>query len=147
VDTSVILWIAAAVASLVAEALSFVNHDKILEKVSQDLHLSLDLSRSYVPNTNTAVATIVMTVIWLAVVTAMRSGKSWARLLLTVLGILSLLGIVLTGFFIQYVFAAGALGVVQAIAHILTLLAVIGAIYFQYRGEANRYFQSFREAR
>jgi hypothetical protein len=79
-----------------------------------------------------------------AAVVFMRKGRSWARVVLTIVGVLGILANAASLFGAGLLLTAGALGVVIVIAAAVQILLALGAIVFMYRGAAKPYFAGAR---
>lgn len=137
-NTAVLLWLVAAGIRLIGIVLSFVTADEVAEETAQRMGMTIESTE---PAIGSTIFGIVLVVAWVAIVFAMRSGQNWARILLTVLGgiylLLAIIGLVTLGI----LFAIGGLGVLQGLLQIISLVVVVAAIVFQFRGESNRFFQ------
>jgi hypothetical protein len=90
------------------------------------------------------VVSLVILALYLFFIFQMRAGKNWARIVLAVLGAISvvfgLIGFSGYGVYMQ----AGGIGVIVVILSILQLILIIAAIVFMFRPDANAYFTAPR---
>ncbi|MFC4943588.1 hypothetical protein [Pseudonocardia sp. GCM10023141] len=94
------------------------------------------------------VASAVAVALTLFFVMQMRNRKNWARILLTVFGALTVLGIVIVHVrsFGDYL-AIGTTGTIYAVLAIVQMLLIVAAIVFMFRPRSNAWFAHVRQAR
>ncbi|KAA2264843.1 hypothetical protein F0L68_07135 [Solihabitans fulvus] len=139
VDTAFQLWIASVIVGLVANLISFATAQDVLNKTNEKLGTALQQSS---PSYGSAIFSLVILALWVVLIFQMRGGANWARIVLTVLGGLSILAQLLGLLAIGILFSVGALGAIQALLGIVELIVVIGAIVFMFKGESSRYFKA-----
>ncbi len=74
----------------------------------------------------------------------MRKGRNWARIVLTVVGVLALLAGVFLLVGAGLLFSIGALGVVTVLLSAIQIGLAIAAMVFMYRPDAKAYFAAMR---
>jgi hypothetical protein len=91
-----------------------------------------------------AVFLLIIICVYLLFLFKMRAGRNWARIVLTILGLLwiafGLYGLMGVG----QVIAAGPLGIVSAVLSVLQLVVLAASIFFMFRPAAGAYFQQER---
>jgi hypothetical protein len=91
-----------------------------------------------------AVVLLILIGLYLLFLFKMRAGRNWARIVITILGLLwiafGLYGLI----GIDQVLAAGPLGVVSAVLSVLQLVVIAASIFFMFRPAAGPYFQQER---
>lgn len=137
VDTSFMLWLVAAGISLIRSLLSFATQDDLAREIAARTGVTPAAAE---PGFVGTIIGLVLLAAWVAVVFAMRSGHSWARIVLTVLGALAVLGGLFSLITVQYLFAIGALGVVQALCNMASVVVLIAAIVYMFKRESSHYF-------
>lgn len=138
VDTSVLLWLIAAGVSLIGQLLSFATSSEVAEEVARQSGVTVESAE---PGIGGTVFSIVLLIAWVATVFAMRGGQNWARILLTVLGGIYLLITLFSLLALGILFAIGGLGILQGLLNLVSIVVIIGAIVFQFRGESNHFFR------
>lgn len=147
VDTAYLLWLVAAGLSILSNIIGFFTAQALAESVAKDIlgTSELDpafktaLSNSATPSYGGIIFSLVISAVWIVVVMQMRKGANWARILLTVLGAISLLfGIIGIWVF----FGLGFLGLLQGVLGLAGYAAIAGAIVFMFNSESNRYFKA-----
>jgi hypothetical protein len=150
VETSFRLWLAAIAVSLIGSIIAFLSLDAITNAALGQSGLD---SSALTPEVTAAarVGAVIGAVIGLlilalqvAVVFQMRKGRNWARILLAVLGGLSVLFGLLGLFSAGTTLSIGALGVISLLLSAVQIILIVGAILFMFRGAANPYFGSRR---
>src|SRR5918997_1592134 len=140
VDISFRLWIGSMVVSLLGAILMFSQFDDIQQQaIDEALRANPTLDRQFVESTFDAfliaglVFGLVLVALELFFIFKMRAGRNWARIVLTVLGAISVLG------------ALFGLGQPQPapslVTSVLSLLLVVGAIVMMYVKGANQWFR------
>lgn len=145
VDTAFLLWMSNFGVGLIGSVLAFVNAKAIAQKVAQALAgTGIDTSTlaSARPSYTSVIIDLLLLVAALALVFAMRNGQNWARITLTVLGGLAILGVLLTVAGSVGPFAIGGLGVVQGLLNLVQVVLICGALVFMFRSDANNYYRS-----
>lgn len=136
VQTAFKLWIADIVVGVVGILLVFLIGAELPPELSGE-EARAALAIGFIVF---IVFTLVLLALSLLFVFKMRAGRNWARIVLTVLGGISLLfGLIGIG----DTFALFGLGVVGAIAALLSLAQLViiaAAIYFMFRPAASAYF-------
>lgn len=78
--------------------------------------------------------------LWVFFVLQMKGGQNWARITLTVIGgivvVFSVIGLLALSIF----FAIGFLGALSGLLSLVNIALLVGAIYFQFRPDANAFF-------
>jgi hypothetical protein len=146
IDTAYLLWLVAAGASILSNILSFFTAKALAEKVAKDIVGTSDLGPEFQkaleasgPSYGGIIFSLVIAAAWIAVVMQMRKGANWARILLTVLGGISLLfGII--GIWVY--FGLGFLGLLQGLLALVSYAAIAGGIFFMFKPESNQYFKA-----
>jgi hypothetical protein len=146
IDTAFWLWVGAMVLDIVGVVLAFVMpNDTAREAIRKALEAqgqaADDATINNLLNTGKiggAVGTAIVVALWLLFVFQMRQAKNWARILLTVVGAISVLVTVL-----QFGSATPA----TAVTSIVVSLLVVAAIVFMFRPAANSYFNAFKRAK
>lgn len=138
VDTAFLLWIVAAALGVIGAVLGLAMQDAIMEETADQLGITVEEADAGAVGT---IVNLLFIALWVGVAFAMRAGMNWARIVLTVLGGLS----VLFGLFglasLPILLAVGGLGVLQVFLNIGSLVVIIAAIVFMFRAEANHYFK------
>ena len=140
VDTSFWLWIGSMVVSLLGAILTFSQFDGIRQQaIDEALRADPTFDRQFFESTFDAVLIaglvfgLLLVALELFFILKMRAGRNWARIVLTVLGAISVLG------------ALFVLGQPQPAAtlvtSVLSLLLVVGAIVMMYHKGANPWFR------
>jgi hypothetical protein len=133
VDTSFMLWLVAAAIGVISSLLSFGTQDEL----AAEMGVAADTGA----NAAGTVVGLIVIGIWIAVVFAMRNGKNWARIVLAVLGglnvVFGLFGLLALGI----LFSLGITGALQGLLSIASLAAVVAAIVFMFKPDANYYFK------
>jgi hypothetical protein len=141
VDTAFTLWFVAAGVGLLSNILGLATAQDVANEVSRRIGTTVDSSQT-ATGVGTTITSIVLLALWVAIVFQMRKGANWARILLTVLGVLSVLAGLFGLLLIGVLFSIGILGVLQALLGIAQLVTVIAAIVFMYKRESNAYFKA-----
>lgn len=76
----------------------------------------------------------------------MRNGRNWARIVLTVVGAISVISNLLSVGTYGQLFAMGIVGIISVVLSIIGLVLTIAVIYFMFRPAANQYFKGVRAA-
>lgn len=150
VETAFRLWIGSVIVGLIGAVLTFLQLPALIDVAIQSTPATPGLSEENL-RLGIQVGIIVGAVVGLAFVALyllftfkMRAGRNWARIVLTILGGLSIIFTLFSLGTIGQQFASGALGAVTGVLTILQLLLEIAAIYFMFRPAANQYFQQPR---
>jgi hypothetical protein len=138
VDTAYLLWLIAAGISVVANLLGFVTQQAIVDQYVADSGLPPEIAESAAPGYGSIIFSLVIVALWVVVVLQMRKGANWARIVLTVLGALSVLGTVVG---VSVLLSIGFLGVVQALLGLAGAVVIVGAIVFMFKPESSRFFK------
>ncbi|MFD1146834.1 hypothetical protein [Saccharothrix hoggarensis] len=139
VDTAYMLWLVAAGIGIISNLISFLTAEEIARETLEAAGLP---ATSVEPSYGGTVFSLILTVVWILVVMQMRKGANWARILLTVLGGLAVIGNLLSLLLIGILFSIGFLGVLQALFVVVSLVAIIGAIVFMFKSDSNYYFKA-----
>ncbi len=143
VDTSFWLWIGSMVVSLLGAILTFSQLDGIRQQaIDEALRADPSIDRQFFESTFDAVLVgglvfgLIVAALVLFFVFKMRAGRNWARIVLTVLGAINVLG----GLF--------GLGQPQPaltlVTSVLSMLLIVGAIVMMYVKGADRWFRQPR---
>ncbi|MET1075115.1 MAG: hypothetical protein ABWY11_20885 [Umezawaea sp.] len=146
VETAYLLWLVAAGVSILSSILGFFTAKALAEKLTKDILGTSDLGPEFqtaldqsTPSYGSIIFSLIIAALWVVVVMQMRKGANWARILLTVLGAISLLfGI----FGIWVYFGLGFLGLLQGLLALVSYAAIIGGIVFMFKPESNHYFKA-----
>jgi hypothetical protein len=124
VDTATMLWCAVAAIGFIANIIEIAD--------------GLESGGSFV-------ISLIFEIAYVALVLVMRGGQNWARIVLTVLGGLGLLGDLLGVFGASIVASIGfaGLGAFVLILSLVEAAVIITAIVFSYHSLSNQYFRSF----
>ena len=140
VEVSAKLWFASIVLGLVAGLLTLLLTDRdalAQEILTADAAITADQARSAV--TVGLVVALVITLAILALevffVSKMRDGRGWARIVLTVLGVLSVLSSLV---------GLGAGLTLGGLTNLVSLVLVAAAVVLMYRPAATAYFAATR---
>jgi hypothetical protein len=140
VDTAYLLWLVAAGVSILANIIGFFTAQAILEQTLGDLGPEFRAAiEAQGPSYGGIIFSLIISAIWVVVVMQMRKGANWARILLTVLGAISVLFGIL-GLFV--LFSVGFLGIIQGLLQLIGYAAIVGAIVFMFKPESNQYFKA-----
>ncbi|MEU4444319.1 hypothetical protein AB0K14_18690 [Actinosynnema sp. NPDC050801] len=139
VDTAYMLWLIAAGVGILGSLISFILAEDIARETAAALGVSGAAAQ---PSYGATIFGLVLQVVWILVVMQMRKGANWARILLTVLGGLSVIGNLLSLFAIGLLFSLGFLGVISALFVLVSLVTIIGAIIFMFKSDSNHYFKA-----
>jgi hypothetical protein len=139
VDTAYMLWLIAAGVGILGSLISFVLAGDIARETAAALGVSGVAAE---PNYGATIFGLVLQVVWILVVMQMRKGANWARIVLTVLGGLSIIGNLLSLVAIGLLFSLGFLGVISALFVVVSLVTIIGAIIFMFKSDSNYYFKA-----
>jgi hypothetical protein len=143
IDTAFLLWLVAAGVSILSGILGFFTAGALVEEALSDLGELGPEVRAAVeaqgPSYGGIIFSLVISAIWVLVVMQMRKGANWARILLTVLGAIS----VLFGIFgIFVLFSIGFLGIIQGLLSLVGYVAIVGGIIFMFKPESSQYFKA-----
>jgi hypothetical protein len=139
-DLSVKLWIVAAALSLIGSILTIVNTNALVDEYAVRLGVDTTAATASAPGIGSVIFQIILIGVWLFFVFKMREGQNWARIVLTVIGGISVLLGVIALFALGVLFAIGGLGVIEALFSLAGLVTVAAAIFFQFKADANPYF-------
>src|SRR5689334_16817465 len=146
IDTAYLLWLVAAGVSILSSILSIFNAPALAESILKSATGANELDPAVKdaldqssPSYGSIIFSIVIAAIWVVVVMQMRKGANWARILLTVLGGISLLFGIFT---IWVYFGIGVLGVIQGLVSLVSYAAIAGAIVFMFKPESNQFFKA-----
>jgi hypothetical protein len=139
-DLSVKLWIAAAAVSLIHSILTIVNTNALVDEYAARLGVDTTLASASAPGIGSVIFQIVLIGVWVFFVFKMREGQNWARIVLTVIGGISLLLGVIALFALGVLFSIGGLGVLEVLFSLASLATVGGAIFYQFKADANQFF-------
>ncbi|SHK13355.1 hypothetical protein SAMN05443637_1032 [Pseudonocardia thermophila] len=153
VETSFKLWIASVIVGLISSVIAFIQMPAMIDAAIAAQPLPTGLSESdlrfgiQIGIVVGIVVGLIFLALYLLFVFKMRAGRNWARIVLTVLGALSVLFTLISFGSVIQQFSAGALGAVSAILTIGQLLLIIAAIVFMWRPAAAAYFSQSRAVR
>ena len=147
VETAFRLWIASVVIGLIGAIVSFTLIPSIIDTTiastpttpglsTEDLRTAIQIGLVVA-----AVIGLVFVALFLLFTFKMRAGRNWARILLTILGGLSILSSLIGIGGLGQMFAAGPLGILSAVLSIVQLVVIAAAIVFMFRPAAGPYFQ------
>ncbi|GAA2663258.1 MULTISPECIES: hypothetical protein [Actinosynnema] len=145
VDLSFLLWMVSAVLSVLTLIVTNLNIEAtVAETAARLTEAGLPVDPAEI-DTSVSVVSVVISLainaIWVAVAFVMRNGANWARIVLTVLGALSLVFSSLFSLLsLPVLFSIGALGVVEALLSIVGIPVMLAAIVYMFTGGAGRYF-------
>ena len=139
VDTAYMLWLVAAGVSILSNLIGLLIAGDLARETAAALGVS---GAAAEPSYGSTIFSLVLVVVWIVVVMQMRKGANWARILLTVLGGLAVIGNLLSLLAFGILFSLGFLGVLSALLVLVSLVAIIGAIVFMFKSESNRYFKA-----
>lgn len=139
-DLSVKLWVAAAAVSLIHSILTIVNTNALVDEYAARLGVDTTAAQASVTGIGSVIFQIILIGVWLFFVFKMREGQNWARIVLTVIGGISLLLGVIALFTLGVLFSIGGLGVLEVLFSLASLATVAGAIFYQFKADANPYF-------
>jgi hypothetical protein len=158
VRTSFQLWVAYLVVGVIGVVVSFLTRDALFD-AGVELGLqgsgfteadlppgALDEARAAgaaQANVSLVFNVVILALIGAAVV-AMRKGRNWARIVLTVVGVLALLASLFLLFGAGLLFAIGGLGIVVVLLGAVSIALAIAAMVFMYRPDAKAYFAAMR---
>ncbi len=131
--------------SIVNTALTFALLGAILDSTLEQQNLSVsDQSQAETSfGIRIGVGALISLVLYALFIIKMRAGKNWARITLTVLIPLIVLGsLVLSD--IGTLLSVGGLGLVKVVLTALELILIIAAVVFMYRPDSNAYFTRAR---
>lgn len=145
VDIAFQLWLTNFGLSLIGAVLAFVDARAMAQKVAQMLAgAGMDaqaIANAGQPTYGSVIFDLILLAAGLALVFAMRGGQNWARITLTVLASLSVLGVLLSIAGSVSPFAIGGLGIVQGLVSIVQVILIIGAVVFMFRSDSNAYYR------
>lgn len=150
VETSFRLWLAAIAVGLIGSIIGFLSLDAIIDAALSQPGLDPATLTPEVRGAARvgavigAVIGLLLLALLVAAVFQMRKGRNWARILLAVLGGLSVLSGLLGLFSAGTTLSIGALGVLSLVLSVVQMLLIIGAIVFMFRGAAKPWFSSAR---
>ncbi|GAA2663261.1 MULTISPECIES: hypothetical protein [Actinosynnema] len=147
VDLSFLLWLVSAAISVVGSLLTLLTYEEQVRVTLEGLGMSPELIEQSLaasgPSYVNLLLSLAITAAWVAVAFAMRNGANWARIVLAILGgisvLFSLFGTVLA---VGLLFSLGIFGVLQGLLALVGLPVMIGAIVLMFTGGASRYFAS-----
>ncbi len=140
IDTAYLLWLVAAGVSILSSIIGFFTAQAILEETLGDLGPEFRSAiEAQGPSYGGIIFSLAISAIWIAVVMQMRKGANWARILLTVLGVISVLFGIL-GVFV--LFSIGFLGIIQGLLSLVGYAAIVGGIIFMFKPESSQYFKA-----
>lgn len=139
VELSFKLWMANIVIGVIGAILTFVLLDDLIEQVAGEVGVSAEAAKEAARPTVTfgIVLGLALLAALAAVAFQMRNGKNWARITLTVLGVL---GLIFSLASVGDQFAIEGLGMVVGVLGIVRLLLALAAIVLMYTKEANPFF-------
>ncbi|WP_300011371.1 hypothetical protein [Pseudonocardia sp.] len=158
VQTSFQLWVAYLVLGVIAMVVSFLTRDA---QIDAGIRIALegsgfteaDLPAGTIESIRAAgeaqsnlslVISIVILAVLAAAVVWMRKGRNWARIVLTVVGVLALLAGVFLLLGAGLLLAVGGLGVVSVLLAAVQVALAIAAMVFMYRPDAKAFFAAAR---
>ncbi|WP_367134601.1 hypothetical protein [Saccharothrix sp. HUAS TT1] len=142
VDTAYLLWLISAGVSIVANLIGFATAEAVARETLEAMNLDTSAAASVQPSYGSLIFSLVLSVVWILVVMQMRKGANWARILLTVLGALSVIAGLLGLLALGVMFSIGFLGAIQALLGLVQLAITIAAIVFMFKSDSNRYFKA-----
>ncbi|WP_370946583.1 hypothetical protein AB5J62_03230 [Amycolatopsis sp. cg5] len=133
-DLSVKIW-------FVAAGLAVLN---VILSIATNSAINSELVARGLPSGGSNVGGIIFNLLliglWVFFVLQMKAGQNWARITLTVVGgivlLFSLIGLLALGIF----FAIGFFGALYGLLSLVNIALLVGAIYFQFRPDANAFF-------
>jgi hypothetical protein len=117
-DMSVKLWIAAAAVSLIRSILAIVNTNALVDEYAARLGVDTSAAQANVSGIGSVIFQIVLIVI----------------------GGISLLSGIILLLTLGLLFSIGGLGILEVLFSLASLATVGGAIFFQFKADANSYF-------
>jgi hypothetical protein len=141
VDTAYLLWLIAAGLAIVANLIGFAIAEDIARETAAALGVS-DIARATDPSYGSLIFSLLLSVVWILVVMQMRKGANWARIVLTVLGGLSVIAGLISLLALGIMFSVGFLGVISVLLGLVQLAVTIGAIVFMFMSDSNYYFKA-----
>lgn len=156
VDTSFMLWLAAAACGIISSLLNFATAGDMVSHSTADALRDAGMPEDQIgqmPGMEGAVTagvifgvifTLILLGAWIALVFLMRDGKNWARIVLAVLGGIGILFGVLSLFGIGILISLGIFGILQALLSLAQLGLAIAAMIFMFKSDANAYFATPR---
>jgi hypothetical protein len=158
VQTSFQLWVVYLVLGVIGMVVSFLTRDA---QIAAGIRIGLegsgfteaDLPAGTIEGIRAAgaaqsnialVISIVILAVLAAAVVSMRKGRNWARIVLTVVGVLALLAGVFLLLGAGLLLAVGGLGVVSVLLAAVQVGLAIAAMVFMYRPDAKAFFAAAR---
>ncbi|MGI9004232.1 MAG: hypothetical protein ACR2GH_21715 [Pseudonocardia sp.] len=120
--------------------------DVVLGLVNSALTLALpDQPQAQLPTGIViGVLALAILVFYILFIVMMRAGKNWARITLTVLAPLTVIGGSLVFSDISALLSVGGLGLAKVVIAVVELILVVAAVVFMYRPDSNTYFTQAR---
>lgn len=149
-QTAFRLFLAAIVLGLINSVLGFVGASAQIDAALAAQPLPPGVSREQFQTIamagfiGAAVFGLVLVALEALVVFQMRKGRNWARIVLAIIGALTVVAGLINVGTIAAAFASGGLGILTGLLSIVTLLVTIAAIYYMFRPAANAYFSAVR---
>jgi hypothetical protein len=138
-------WLVVFGVGLIGDIIGLVMAKQILQqtlKVLADNGVQTGNVSQTSPSYGSTIFQIVLLVAYVALAFAMRNGANWARIVLTIIGVLGVVVSVLATLLIASILVAvGIGGILQLLLTIISLAAVLTAIVFMYRAESTAYFK------
>ncbi|GAA2569853.1 hypothetical protein [Pseudonocardia hydrocarbonoxydans] len=140
--------------SVVGSLVSFLGRDAFVEAgIQEGLRLAgateadlppgaLDQAREQAAGSalGSLIVSLVIVAAVAAVIVQMRNGRNWARIVLTVLGVLGVLAGAVALIGLSLLLGAGVLGLVVVLASAVQIILAVAAIVMMYRPAAKAYF-------
>ena len=146
VRTAFLLWLVDLALGVVGAVITFLSIDALITAGVEAAGLGTgDLPAGVLEGARAgAIGGVVVGLVLLALVAAavfaMRNGRNWARILLTVLGVLSLLSGVYSLVSAGQMLSLGVLGIVSVVLTAIQVVLIAAAIWFMFRPAAAAYF-------
>ncbi|MFI9007090.1 hypothetical protein ACIGNX_07670 [Actinosynnema sp. NPDC053489] len=142
VDTAYLLWLIAAGLGILGNLIGFATAEAVARQTLEAMNVDTSAVGAIQPSYGSLIFSLVVSVLWILVVMQMRKGANWARIVLTVLGVLAIIGGLFGLVAIGILFSVGFLGVIQALLSLAQLVLTIAAIVFMFKADSNQYFKA-----
>lgn len=146
VQTAFRLWIANIVLGVIGGLLSLLVFDDLVAMA--ELPPGVTPEQAALGATVGAIFVAVVTLVFLGLgllfAFKMRAGRNWARITLTVLGVIAVLFSLLSFGDLLVMAGTGSIGTLSVVISVIQNLLIIAAIYFMFRPAAAQYFAAPR---